>query len=161
MKNLVIIIFINTVLFSCNSTENNSGHDMSEHNPLSSEHVMGDERTAEIMAVHDSIMPKMEDIMILKSELKQEVSTIDSVLSLKSTPSLASKKAKTLAMIIQLEEADKAMMGWMHQYKADTLAKLNEEEVQHYIVDQKQKIYAVKAVMLNTIEEAKVFLREK
>ncbi len=146
---------------NCNTKTENENHEMAAHNPLSTEHVMGDERTAEIMAIHDSIMPKMEDIMNLKSKMKIEISYLDSLLLKEKKSNLGVRKSKAESLVSILDQADKDMMGWMHQYNADSLSKLKEEEANRYIRIQTEKINSVKQAMLGAITEATLFLSDK
>ena len=52
------------------------------------------------------------------------------------------------------------MMNWMHQYKADSLAKLEEEKARAYIADQTVKITAVRDLMKKSISDAQLFLQK-
>ena len=161
MKKLLILVLISTTLLNCNTKKEKADQDIPEYNPLSTEHVMGDVRTAEIMAIHDSIMPKMEHIMRLKSEIKSEIGQMDSLLTKNKNAEASALRSKAMVLASILEKADKDMMGWMHQYKGDTLAKLNAEEANNYIRIQTEKIQTVKQSMLGAITEAELFLSDK
>lgn len=161
MKKLLILVLIGSTLMHCNTKSDNTDHDIADHNPISKEHVMGDHRTVEIMAIHDSIMPKMEDIMNLKSELKLEITRLDSLLEKEKNTQLSARKTKAEDLASILEKADKDMMGWMHQYNADSLSKLKEEEANSYIRLQTEKINSVKQSMLGAINDAVLFLSDK
>lgn len=163
MKILLINILALLVLAGCNSENKNSSHtdtttthDHSGHDHGS--HVASDPRVAEVMSIHDSIMPQMSAIMDLKQKITANLKTTDSLLAVKSTDALKKRKEEALALYIKLDKADKEMMNWMHQYKADTLEKLGKEEATAYIADQKQKIEAVRNQMNKSITDARAFL---
>ncbi len=161
MKNLIILLAISVTLWNCNTKSEKTDHAMTDHNPLSTEHVMGDDQTTEIMAIHDSIMPKMENIMKLKSDVKLEIGRLDSLLAKEKSAVLVERKSKAEALTITLEKADKDMMGWMHQYNVDSLANLKGEEANNYIKIQTEKIKSVRQSMLSSINEAELFLSDK
>ena len=161
MKILLINILALLVLAGCNSENKNSSHtdttNTHDHNDHGS-HALGDPRVAEVMSIHDSIMPQMSAIMDLKQKITANLKTTDSLLAVKSTDALKKRKEEVLALHIKLDKADKEMMNWMHQYKADTLEKLGKEEATAYIADQKQKIEAVRNQMNKSITDARAFL---
>jgi len=101
----------------------------------------------EVMAIHDSVMPKTGEIFKLKKKLSgYETLVTDSVLIQKIY------RIKNL-----LVEADDAMMDWMHEFReADPL--LTFEEKQQYYTEEKKKITDVKIKMLASIDSAKILL---
>lgn len=99
----------------------------------------------EVMAIHDEVMPKMDDIMTLKSSLDSAI---------KVSPD--SVKAKELYSA--LDSADNQMMDWMQAYNPDQVKGKSEEEVTKYYADEKAKISSVKELTNKSIEEAKGFL---
>ena len=123
-----------------------NGHDMTS---------MTDPRIAELMAIHDSIMPQMSTIMDLKLKLKNKIAKLDTLNSSKPADGLKAKKKQALAMLTKLEVADNSMMNWMHQYKADTLINLDPEKKTAYLTEQKQKIEIVRDQMKKSISDAR------
>ncbi len=99
----------------------------------------------EVMAIHDEVMPKMDEIMSLKSSLDSAI---------KISPDSA--KAKTLYSKLQL--ADDGMMDWMENYDSESVKDKSEVEIEKYLNDQKIKITEVKVLTDKSIEEAKGFL---
>ena len=99
----------------------------------------------EVMAVHDEIMPKMDDIMSLKSSL-------DSVIK------VSPDSAKAKQLYSALDVADNQMMDWMENYDSESVKGKSEEEINKYFADQKTKITEVKVLTDKSIEEAKGFL---
>ena len=101
----------------------------------------------EVMAVHDEVMPKMDEIMTLKGQL-------DSVA--KVSPD--SLKAKDL--YVALDSADVQMMNWMEKYNPEEVKGKSEEVVVKYYEEEKNKIVKVKELTNASIEEAKAFLKK-
>lgn len=161
MKILIFNMLAVIILAGCNSEKQQStdiatdhhGHDHGAHG--------GDPRIAEVMAIHDSIMPSVSKIMDLKQQITADLKTTDSLLALKPTGDLKKRKEDAFALHIQLDKADQGMMNWMHQYKADTLTKLDEQAATAYIADQKTKIEAVKDQMVKSIHDAQVFTEKR
>ena len=114
----------------------NGEHDHS-HNPEGL-----DEATellyADVMKVHDEVMPRMEDIQEYKSEMELE---------------MGDEKADYI--LEELEKADEAMMAWMREFK--TPESMPKEERQSYLQSEKIKIENVKTIMLNSLEMAEAF----
>lgn len=101
----------------------------------------------EVMAIHDSVMPKTGEIFKLKKKLSgYETLVTDSVVIQKIY------RSKNL-----LVEADEAMMKWMHEFReADPM--LTFEEKNRYYSEEKKKITEVKIKMLEAIDSAKTLL---
>jgi len=103
----------------------------------------------------------MGKLMSLKREVSDDIKITDSLMAVKSSDVLKKRKKEALNLNTQLEKADHEMMNWMHQYKADTLAKLNKEQADVYIADQKQKIETVRNLMQKSISDAQLFIQKK
>lgn len=157
MKTKLFSALIALSVLACNNKnqQNDTQHEGHESEQLANDPV------GEVLAIHDSIMPQMDKIMALKMEVNRELKTTDSLIAIKSTDALTSRKKQASELITKLDAADKEMMGWMHQYKGDTLKKLNEDEGKKYIADQKEKILNVKKVMETSLTEAGTFLEKK
>jgi protein involved in sex pheromone biosynthesis len=106
----------------------------------------------EVMAVHDEVMPKMQDIMRLKKKARSKIDSLatDSVTNADQIESLET-------LITNLEEADEAMMNWMRSYRRDFEG--TDEEYVVYLQEEKESIAAVKEDMLAAIEEAETSLQ--
>ncbi len=162
MKILVSNILIMLVLAACTSDNKTHSSDADSANHATHEHDgHSDPRVTAVMATHDSLMSSMGAIMNLKRTISTDIKTTDSLLTVKSNAILIKRKEEALAVTAQLENADKEMMNWMHQYKADTLEKLSEQQATAYITDQKLKIEAVRAQMNKSIGSARAFLDKK
>jgi hypothetical protein len=101
------------------------------------------------VAVHDEVMPKMGEIIELKSELKAKLTAID-------TTDVASMAAH-LDMLTRLQAAEEGMKDWMHGYVAPDF-KLDLETLQPLAEKQLSDIEAVKTKMESSITDARALL---
>jgi len=101
------------------------------------------------MAVHDSVMPKISDILRLKKEVTAKVE--------KTTDPEARVMGESINS--QLVNADKAMMDWMHQYNGDTLGKLDQAKAVEYLKEQQRKVNDVRDQMQKSIADAQQYLQ--
>lgn len=100
---------------------------------------------AEVIAIHDEVMPKMGDIHMAKKKLRVILgnTTHDSL------------KTEILTLISDLEKADEGMMDWMHNWNVPE----SEPELTSYLIKEKEKITKVKVDMLSSIESANTFIQ--
>ncbi|WP_296618535.1 hypothetical protein [Marivirga sp.] len=103
---------------------------------------------SETIAVHDEVMPKMDDIMKLKKSLRAKE---DSVSSHDST--------KIKGLILSLEKSDKVMMNWMRNYDPQMEGMSDEEKIE-YLKQQKSSIQEVSEQMRSSISEAEAYLNQ-
>ena len=96
----------------------------------------------EVMAIHDEIMPKMKDINDAKKQLKKIQNE--------------ENQAQVDALILQLDQADEAMMEWMNQFKPPQAEDKAARDT--YLQMQKSKIVAVQEQMMSAIADAKSIL---
>jgi hypothetical protein len=89
MKKYLLIALTVCSLYACTkNTENTEGHDHHEAgSPLN-------DKTQEVLAIHDSIMPHMDKLMELKKQLKMEVKITDSLMAVKPASTLKPTKMK-------------------------------------------------------------------
>ena len=142
MKSILIALLPLMMFFSCgkpaSQSENEEMEGTEEGNP---NQALYDQ----VMDIHDEVMPKMEDIYKLKSQLQEQIA---------NTPDMVMEKKEAIEKkILQLDSANNAMMDWMHQFSplADSA---DEEEARAYLEDQMEKIKKVKEEMLTAIEKA-------
>lgn len=143
---LMSLILSVTILFSCgnqNKTERDQLQ-IEDRKPSEAEQA----ETAlyeEVMAIHDEVMPKMDDMMRLKSQLQakleQKETTQEEALALRSA-------------IKELEQADEAMMQWMRNFKPQDHVNDHQKVIAYY-QEQKKYIKEVKDKMLAAIENAR------
>ncbi|MEO6282878.1 MAG: viral A-type inclusion protein [Dyadobacter sp.] len=114
---------------------------------------------SEVMTIHDEVMPQMDAIMTLKSKLSKKIQSMDSLQNEGiSSNTLAEQRIKAADLNQKLNESDKLMMTWMHEYRGDSAKKLKPEEAASYFESEKEKILLVKQTTLKSIQEAKTFL---
>lgn len=101
---------------------------------------------AEVIAIHDEVMPKMGDIHVAKKQLRKLMGegTSDSL------------KTEILELISDLEKADEGMMDWMDKWDVPS----EEPAMTAYLEKEKIKITKVKEDMLNSIEAANAYLQK-
>jgi hypothetical protein len=114
----------------------------------------------EVFVIHDEIMPQMGQLMEYKQTLSQEITALDSLLKIKTIDSLQKRKDDALALSVSLEEADKGMMNWMHDYNGDSLKTLSGDEALKAMNAEKTKISAVRDKMKEGMEKAAQFLKK-
>jgi hypothetical protein len=117
------------------------------------------ELEAEVLSIHDEVMPQMDDIMSLKAQLSKKIQSIDSLQNVGiSSNTLAEQRIKAVDLNQKLNESDKLMMEWMYAYKGDSAKKLKSDQALAYFEKEKEKILLVKQSTLKSIQEVKTFL---
>ncbi|SKB52376.1 viral A-type inclusion protein [Dyadobacter psychrophilus] len=117
------------------------------------------ELEAEVMTIHDEVMPQMDQIMTLKSQLSKKIQHMDSLQNEGiSSNTIAEERIKAVDLNQKLNESDKLMMSWMHSYRGDSAKKLAPEGAVAYFEKEKEKILEVKQLTLKSIQEAQTFL---
>ncbi|MGJ3236077.1 hypothetical protein [Marivirga sp.] len=101
----------------------------------------------ETIAIHDEVMPKMDDIMKLKKSLK-----------IKQDSANENEQGNIQNLIIALEESDKAMMNWMRNYDPRMEGMSDAEKIE-YLKNQKSSISEVSDKMKQSIAEAEEYLK--
>jgi hypothetical protein len=145
MKHLLSAAFIIATFASC-------GKDAKQEKIISIE--------AEVMQIHDEVMPEMDNIMRLKSQLSKKIQNIDSLQNVGiSSNTLAEARIKAVDLNQKLNDADKLMMDWMHEYKGDSAKKLKADEAISYFEKEKERILLVKQSTVKSIQETKMFLQ--
>jgi hypothetical protein len=139
---LVLLLSVLALATACQKSESTHANGHSEHQ----EGEGGNQKLyEEVMAVHDEVMPKMNDIYKLKEGLKKQIA---------ETPDMAAAKKKEMeSVIIQLDSASESMMVWMRNF--DPIPdSLGVEKARQYLEEQKAAVEEVKEDMLDAIEEA-------
>jgi prefoldin subunit 5 len=115
----------------------------------------------EVFAIHDDVMPKLDDLLQLRKQLSQRIANLD---SLKGTGSAAAairtteEKHQATRLLQNLTVADSLMMNWMARYNNDTLARISTDDALRYLAAQKDQITDVKTKVNTSIEQAQQFL---
>lgn len=100
----------------------------------------------EVMAVHDEVMPKMNDIYRAKNSLRKQL----------EAPGLSETEQERIRhKIAQLDSADEGMMVWMRKF--DPIPdSLGEEKARQYLEDQLVKVKEVKENILKALEASTI-----
>ena len=104
-----------------------------------------------VLQIHDEVMPRMGEIMNLKTQLQDQMAKMDS-------NSIAYRQVDSVKNM--LTETDNAMMDWMDEYNADTLKALKPEDAKKYLDAELKKITEIKDKTGKNIEQAKVFINK-
>lgn len=100
------------------------------------------------MDIHDEVMPKMDDLYRLKSQLK------DTLGSASLTPEV---KADFEGRIHLIDSAEKSMMDWMHDNRLRPIQDTtNLESYRQYMKAKVESAERMKALMLEAIEKGKL-----
>lgn len=102
----------------------------------------------QILAIHDSIMPQMSELMRLKKAVSAQIEAAKD----------EEGRKEGLAVSSELEQADEAMMSWMNQYNGDTLKKLQPAQAMTYLRDQHGKVKDMSQLMQVSIGHAKAYV---
>ena len=146
-SSLIIPLFISLV-FSCSPDggQNGSNSEMSANERRN-------EMYQEVIAIHDEVMPKMQNIIALQGKIRLQMDSLKEVDI--TLPIIADLKK----MNDELSSADKAMMDWMHEFNTDINSKeITDQEALDYLKGQKLKIQGVKTIMNESIAKAEQFL---
>lgn len=114
----------------------------------------------EVMAIHDEVMSKMQDIMNLKKKLSAKLLELDSLQQEGvSSTTLAEQRVKALDLSRDLNIADSLMMDWMYQYRGDSAKALPTGDALGYFRLEKDKIMDVQKRTNQSLEAAREFLK--
>lgn len=107
----------------------------------------------EVLDIHDEVMPKMGEIVKLRKEIKGKINKWT------ETPDTAPADSLSTAtnLVNQLEQADKGMMEWMHEYNGGQ-GLYEHNLVMEYLGEEKVKVTKVKEDMESAIEAGRTFL---
>ncbi len=116
----------------------------------------------EVLAIHDEVMPKSEELMALDKKLASRLSVLDSLEQEGvSSNTTAEQRIKAAELRARLYEADSLMMEWMHGYtQSDSVKAIGGQAAVDYLEAEKAKILTVKEKTLKSIQEADAFLKQ-
>lgn len=118
----------------------------------------------DVFAIHDEVMPKIDDIMKLRKQLKVRITSLEALKangSASATLRTDEEKEQASRLHRDLDVADSLMMDWMGKYNGDTLTKLSSDEALRYLDGQRNQIIDVKTKVNTSIEQARQFLGKK
>lgn len=106
----------------------------------------------EIMALHDEIMPQMNDIVGLSQQLRLRIDSIE-------TLGIGEQyKSHFKHAMVELRRADDGMTDWMSNFKPGYDTITSELNRNSYLVSEKLKIESVKKKMQESIKLAQLTL---
>ena len=111
------------------------------------------EMRAQIIGVHDEVMPKIGQLMSLE---KKALAQADSLFTQDSTATTDIEAMRSLAG--QLNQAHEGMFVWMRQYSLDEEGK-TPEELKTYLDEQLVKVNQVNADIKAALEQAALKLK--
>ncbi|GAB3249121.1 hypothetical protein GCM10027347_05970 [Larkinella harenae] len=147
LKSFPFFCLFNLLIWSCQSGQDHQTHHHSESESQATGAVA--ELEKQVLAVHDSLMPQMSDLMELQAEVTAKIARAD-----------APAKARGAQISQQLTAADDAMTDWMHQYKGDTLSQLSQEQALAYLKIQQGKVETVRQHLRQSLADARKYLAE-
>lgn len=112
------------------------------------------EMRAQIIGVHDEVMPKIGQLMSLE---KKALAQADSLFVQDSTASTEIEAIRSLAG--QLNQAHEGMFVWMRQYSLEEEGK-TPEEIKTYLDEQLVKVNQVNADIKAALEQAASKLKD-
>lgn len=112
------------------------------------------EMRAQIIGVHDEVMPKMGELMSLQ---KKALAKADSLYAQDSTATAQIESMRTLAG--QLNQAYEGMFVWMRQYSLEEEGK-TPEEIKIYLDEQLLKVNQVNVEIKAALELAGTQLKD-
>ena len=134
MKNIKLFALLLIVLFSCTDKKQ--------------------EVIDKAIQIHDEVMPKMEDIMKLKDQLETNLHELE-----QDSTADSFEVDNYTQVISDLNQAEKAMRDWMHDFDVNFEAE-TQEEILTYFEGQKKKIEMVSEITNSAIESANELLKE-
>ena len=112
------------------------------------------EMRAQIIGVHDEVMPKIGQLMSLE---KKALAQADSLLTQDSTATDEIEGMRSLA--VQLNQAHEGMFVWMRQYSLEEEGK-TPEEIKTYLDEQLVKVNQVNGNIKAAMEQAASKLKD-
>lgn len=135
---IAVLIVLGSCQKSSEHHDADAAHDATEESPNRALYE-------EVMAIHDEVMPKMNDIYTLQQKLKSKLTTAP-----------AEEKQELEILISELDSASNGMMVWMRQF--DPIPdSVSVEKARLYLENEKVKVEQVKKDMLEAIEKASQF----
>jgi hypothetical protein len=140
MKSFLIAVLTGFILFgsSCSS---------------SSEKQNIESLREEVIAIHDEVMPKMGELKTLRKEIAAKANELDQADSIANTSEV--RELKGLAG--RMDDAFEGMFVWMRQFNS-TYEGMKEDEIEAYLLDQREKVKVVNSDIRISLQEAKAKL---
>ena len=107
------------------------------------EEKLSEELQAKVLGLHDVLMPKTEQIVSLKTKLDSLTTGADST--------------HVRKLISSLDNADKSMMDWMHQFSIDSLGKMDVNTKEIYLKNQYNQLTKLQQLTDSTLNAAQKY----
>lgn len=114
---------------------------------------LNDAKRAEVIAVHDEVMPKMGQ---LKSFEKKALQKAEEFASMDTVDAQQVQEMRDLAL--ELDQAYEAMFVWMRQYETED-GERSPEEVKAYLDEQMVSVSKVNQLMKSVLTKADSLLK--
>lgn len=115
---------------------------------------LNDAKRAEVIAVHDEVMPKMGQ---LKSFEKKALQKAEEFASMDTVDAQQVQEMRDLAL--ELDQAYEAMFVWMRQYETED-GERSPEEVKAYLDEQMVSVSKVNQLMKSVLTKADSLLKD-
>jgi hypothetical protein len=119
-------------------------HDMHEGHESAEAAGPNNQLYDQVMAVHNEVMPKMDDVFKTKEKLKNKIATEQDMKD--------DEKKIIEATISRLDSAGEGMMVWMRQFNPPPDS-LGEEQAKAYLEEEMVKVKKVKDDILQALED--------
>ncbi len=137
IEQLLLFFMIGLILLSCGDGNKGNEQDVVE------------EKKAEVIAIHDEVMPKMGQLKSYQNQLSAEAEGME-----------AQAAEAFIQAARKCEEAYEGMFVWMRQFDA-SLEGMSEEESVAYLEEQREKVVVVNEDIKKALSEAELLLEEK
>lgn len=151
MKTFYRFFWIVPVIFvaACGTAEQAKDKtDLYDKKIIPIEEGTNDKLMAEVMEIHDEVMPEMGSIRRMRKALLNKLET--------TTDDAVGKILQDQAD--KLDESHEAMMMWMRQFNPNQDASVTDSSYHVYLQDQKEKMIEVRDLMVNALQEGEVLL---
>ena len=111
-------------------------------------------KRAEVIAIHDEVMPKMGQ---LKSLEKSALGLVEELSAMESVDTVKVQSLKDLA--VELDQAYEGMFVWMRQYEVED-GERTPEEIKTYLDEQLLKVNQVNVEIKAALEQAGTQLKD-
>lgn len=143
------LIILMLFMIACGSSEQTKDkNDLYDKEIITIDKDANDQLMAEVMEIHDEVMPEMGSIRRTRKALLNK---------------LENTKDEAVAVVLQeqadkLDESHEAMMVWMRQFNPTQGESQSDSTYYVYLQDQKQKMIEVRDLMVNSLKEGKALL---
>ncbi len=154
----LVAMLVILLTWSCSEDKHTHQNDMSADanslpDTISENDLYIQQLQREVLSIHDEIMPRMDDIMTLQRQIKDEIARLNTKKQAAFGQHMSQAEKQLQMIVTDLQQADEAMMQWMRNYDSKMKDKSSEAR-QLYLQAEKAKIIGVKERMLKSIENA-------